>query len=86
VLDCDLPGARHLRGHPLPLEESVAPARRDGLKVANNLFDCVPGAFRGRVPGPAWLDEDSRSPWTGFPGPGHDWRDTLCCSSSYESC
>jgi hypothetical protein len=39
------------------------------LELADDLLRCVPGAFHGGVPGPAWPDEDSHSTWTGFRGP-----------------
>ena len=37
---------------PIQVEVSVAPARRDGLKVSDNLFGCVPGAFWVESPVP----------------------------------
>ena len=39
------------------------------LVLADDPLRRVPGEFHGGVPGPAWLDEDSHSPWTGFQGP-----------------
>jgi len=42
-----------------------------GLEFADDLLRCVPGAFHGGIPGPAWPAEDSHSPWTGFRGPRH---------------
>lgn len=40
-----------------------------GLELADDLLCCVPGPFHGEVPGPAWPDEDSHSPWTDCRGP-----------------
>jgi hypothetical protein len=40
-----------------------------GLELAGDLLRCVPGAFRGRVPGLVWPNEETHSLWTGFRGP-----------------
>jgi len=39
------------------------------FELADDLLGCVAGSFHGGVPGPAWPDEDSHSPWTDFQGP-----------------
>ena len=47
------------------------------LELADDLLECVTGAFHGGVPGPVWPDEDSHSPWTDFQGPGHLREETV---------
>lgn len=47
------------------------------LKLADDLLRCIHGAFHGRVPGPAWLDEDSHSPWIDCQGPRQQSRSPL---------
>jgi hypothetical protein len=47
------------------------------FELTDDLLGCVTGVFHVGVPGPAWPDEDSHSPWTDLRGPRQE-QDAQC--------
>lgn len=62
-------GLRRLKG-PADVRDGLALGELllNGLELADDLLSGVVDSFHGGVPGLAWPDEDSHSPWTDIQG------------------